>query len=136
MTFYEDLLGLSFGAEFPTGPFGRVYCASLVAEVLRRRGIDVEIPTLDEGNEDELEERLAAAGFVPLVDGEAAEGDLLLFSIPAPAWDSEMHPHLGILVDPPLFLHVLTGSDVGLGSLDRIAWKTRLSGIYRRPSDG
>lgn len=56
---------------------------------------------------------------------EAQPGDAVLFRVMG-------RPiHVGILVAPPWFLHVMQGIDAALERLDSPAWEKRILGIYR-----
>lgn len=58
---------------------------------------------------------------------QPAEGDVVMFSISAMPW------HVGLVLEPPLFLHCLRGRDLCVEQYDSLSWRHRLAGFYRWP---
>lgn len=122
---YSDLIGRPF-REFGRGP--EAYdCFGLWIEINKRLGIKV----LDYGqligeNSETICKK--ADEYRPKFTKikEPQPGDLILFRT-----DTGLTDHIGVIVQPGLFLHVLKKQGILCTYLDNYFWRGRIEGLYR-----
>ena len=131
----------------PRRYLGRPYCAkrwncyTLVRTVLAD-AYDVQLPAYDatqEAYEAATVERVR--GRWQKVCGFEAQqrfplgypGDVGAFQIALPAAKGGLTNHVGILVEPGRFLHVMEGGGTWVASLQDPDWKRRMLAVYRHP---
>jgi cell wall-associated NlpC family hydrolase len=115
----DELVGLPCGEPFD--------CAGIVLEVYRRAGRPIRAPE----TESVLAE-LERAGFSFVEVGEPLRPlDVLVFARPSlDEADATTH-HLGVVLEPPRFLHAIVGGGVRTDSVERTLWRRSLLGGYR-----
>ena len=112
------------------GPDG-VDCWGLVRMVYRNH-LDVDLPEYAGDYVSAHEAREVAAlvagerlGWTPVPIGRERPMDVVLLRVMG-------HPtHVGVVVEPGVFLHCLRGMDTVLESYRSAAWRKRLEGFYR-----
>jgi len=75
-------------------------------------------------NVSELVELEKLKDWVKVLDYEA--GDIVVFRV------GGFPCHVGTYIGEGKFIHILSGSEVTIESLDSITWSNRLDGVYRR----
>lgn len=107
-------------------------CWDLVRLVLRQE-FGVELPAYDEEyatstDRDEIarllrRETALRGREVPL--GQARAGDVIVLRIEGQPW------HVGVVMEPPRFLHIEKGLNAVVDRWDSLRWKRRILGLYR-----
>ena len=120
---YIDLLGKKFkyGGRGP-----EVYdCWGLCREVYRRLGIDV--PDFQSSSDfSEIHQKILQGKELLEQLNEPEPYCMVFFTLRPP-----YVTHIGIVLNPPYFIHILEKSEVAVERLDSITWKKRIAGFYR-----
>jgi cell wall-associated NlpC family hydrolase len=87
-----------------------------------------EVATLIAGHSVEWPTVWMAQSKTPLFHGDVHPGDLALFRV------LRIPQHLGVVIDPPWFLHIEEGAESNLSKWTDSRWRSRLLGFYRHPA--
>lgn len=120
---YIDLLN----KEFEYGGRGpdRYDCWGLCMEIYRRMGI--ELPEFASSSEYSVIHEQVMKGkelFEQITEPE--RGCLVLFTLRPP-----YATHIGVVINPPYFIHILEKSKVTVERLDSLTWARRVKGFFR-----
>ncbi len=131
----------------PRPYLGRPYCAeswncyTLVRTVLGE-AYGVELPAYDTAKSigDAVSSECLRGGWQQICGLEAQQrfplgypGDVVAFQIALPTAKGGPTNHVGVLVGPGRFLHVMEGGGTWVASLQDPDWKRRMLAVYRHP---
>ena len=119
----HDLIGKEF--EFGASGPDKYDCYNLCREVYRRYG--KRLPEFESSDKPDIIHDYVLKGKELFTKLEKPEPMCLVML--------KVHPkyvtHIGVVLNPPLFMHVMTRCRVVIERFDSIEWKRRVEGFYK-----